>query len=76
MSKRISTELESKAIEKLAKKGVDAIISNPLQTMNSQEITATIYFKDGRTISPNDSLSKPAFAAWLIETLSEQQVTT
>ena len=61
--------LESRALEKLRRKGVDAIIANPLETMNSSTISATVIRKDGTTLSPEGTLTKPLFAQWLVDHL-------
>jgi phosphopantothenoylcysteine decarboxylase/phosphopantothenate--cysteine ligase len=54
---------------KLIRKGVDAIVANPLETMESSEIDATILLKDGSELSPPEQGSKAIFARWLIENL-------
>ena len=61
---------EEVAKEKLKRKGVDAIVANPLQTMNAKNITATIYTKDGKSWSPPSECSKTEFASWLVENLT------
>ena len=66
-----TVELEEAARAKLARKKVDAIVANPLQTMDSTEITATIYCKDGRSMIPPQNISKADFALWLIQRLDE-----
>lgn len=63
--------LEQVAKDKLKRKCVDAIVANPLQSMDAQNITATVYTKDGRTFSPPPTISKSNFARWLIQHLSE-----
>ena len=62
--------LEEVAMEKLERKGVDAIIANPLQTMDSENISATLYSKDGNFWSPPTDCSKTTFAHWLIENIT------
>jgi len=63
--------LESTAREKLEKKGVRAIVANPLQTMDAQSITPLIVWKDENKVHTSDwgLLSKSAFAerfiAWV-----------
>jgi phosphopantothenoylcysteine decarboxylase/phosphopantothenate--cysteine ligase len=66
-----SISLEDIAKEKLKRKGVDAIVANPLQTMDANEITATIYCKDGTTFSPPPNCSKTTFANWIINHLDD-----
>ena len=63
--------LETAAREKLRRKDVDAIIANPLETMESSQITATVYCSDGRTIEPPKNMHKADFAAWLIQSLEK-----
>jgi phosphopantothenoylcysteine decarboxylase/phosphopantothenate--cysteine ligase len=58
--------LES-ARRKLAAKGADAIVANPLETLGAEEIRATVVLADGRQISPPASTnSKSEFAEWLM----------
>jgi phosphopantothenoylcysteine decarboxylase/phosphopantothenate--cysteine ligase len=64
-----SDGLEDAARAKLKRKQVDAIVANPLETMNSASIQATVLLKDGTTISPPDKCLKAQFAVWLIENL-------
>ena len=61
---------EEEAKEKLKRKGVDAIVANPLRTMNAKNITATIFTKDGKSWSPPSECSKTEFASWLVENLT------
>jgi phosphopantothenoylcysteine decarboxylase/phosphopantothenate--cysteine ligase len=65
-----SCKLEISAKDKLARKQVDAIVANPLETMDADSITANIFRKDGSSISPEETLSKAAFSKWLIENLN------
>jgi phosphopantothenoylcysteine decarboxylase / phosphopantothenate---cysteine ligase len=59
-------KLRERALEKLKRKGVDAIVANPLGTMDAQAITATWLTSDGQTESPG-SMSKTDFGPWLVE---------
>jgi phosphopantothenoylcysteine decarboxylase/phosphopantothenate--cysteine ligase len=63
--------LESSARRKMTAKRLDAIVANPLQTMNSQDITATVYCANGTILRPAHGLAKTAFARWLIGQLPE-----
>ncbi len=63
--------LEEIALEKMKRKKVDAIIANPLETMESKFISAQVMCNDGRLISPPQDIPKSQFAKWLIEHLSE-----
>lgn len=59
-------ELDRSARDKLARKRADVIVANPLATMDSADVDATLYLRDGRVEGPPDRpLPKPAFAAWL-----------
>ncbi|MEM8783187.1 MAG: phosphopantothenoylcysteine decarboxylase [Planctomycetota bacterium] len=58
--------LEARAVEKMRRKGVDAIVANPLRTMDAGEIEAMLLTADGRRLAPG-AMAKPDFAAWLVE---------
>jgi phosphopantothenoylcysteine decarboxylase/phosphopantothenate--cysteine ligase len=66
-----SKRLEESARRKLTDKGVDAIVANPLRTMNAERITATVYLRDGRVLTPPPDLAKAKFAQWLLDRLPE-----
>lgn len=64
--------LSERAVAKMRAKRVDAIVANPLVTMGSSSIHATVYTADGRTFAPpSESLDKQAFAAWLIDWIAD-----
>ena len=58
--------LESRAAAKMKKKGVDAIIANPLGTMESDSITPTWLTADGKRETPG-RMRKDDFAVWVIQ---------
>ena len=59
-------ELADSAAAKLARKRADAIVANPLETMDSAAVDGRVLFADGRTASPpGGRIPKEAFAAWL-----------
>jgi phosphopantothenoylcysteine decarboxylase / phosphopantothenate---cysteine ligase len=58
-------KLRERALEKLRRKGVDAIVANPLGTMDAQAITATWLRADGQSESPG-TMSKTDFGPWLV----------
>jgi phosphopantothenoylcysteine decarboxylase/phosphopantothenate--cysteine ligase len=59
-------ELERSARDKLARKRADVIVANPLATMDSADVDATLFLRDGRMERPADRpIPKPRFAAWL-----------
>ena len=58
-------QLTERARAKMTRKGVDAIVANPLETMDATSVDGHLLFADGRLESPG-AMSKPAFAKWLI----------
>ena len=59
-------ELAASAAAKLARKRADAIVANPLETMDSTDVDGRVLFADGRTMAPSGGrIPKAAFAAWL-----------
>ena len=64
--------LEQRARDKLQRKGLDAIVANPLATMGSADVTATVFTANGeRVTTPTSrectvSVAKTDFARWLI----------
>lgn len=67
-------ELERSATAKLHRKRANAIVANPLATMNSPDIDATVYFADGRSATPGQTLPKTAFAVWLVRLLESHHL--
>jgi phosphopantothenoylcysteine decarboxylase/phosphopantothenate--cysteine ligase len=61
--------LDASARRKLERKGLDAIVANPLDTMDSDRVSATVHLRSGETLTPPPDLSKSAFAEWLIDRL-------
>jgi len=63
--------LEARALEKLARKGADAIVANPLETMGSDSIQAVWFEADGGADSRRilETMNKSEFARWLIQTI-------
>lgn len=60
-------ELQAQAKAKLIRKGLDAIVANPLKTMDSDRITASVLLRTGGTLDPPADLDKPSFAEWLLD---------
>lgn len=60
-------ELDASAKRKLAQKQVDAIVANPLETMDAATIDARLYMRDGSVRSPAKRMHKTEFAAWLLD---------
>jgi phosphopantothenoylcysteine decarboxylase/phosphopantothenate--cysteine ligase len=57
--------LVARAREKLRRKEADAIVANPLATMDAGQIEPTLFTADGRHFSPG-RMSKAAFGRWLV----------
>lgn len=67
-------ELISSAQAKMAKKRIDAVVANPLETMDSPEAEATILFADGTQVHSPGLMPKTEFARWLIATFEAKLV--
>ena len=64
--------LEGRAREKMHRKGMDAIVANPLETMEGGKIEAAVLTKDGRSLlSGEGTVEKEAFARWLVGRLGD-----
>jgi phosphopantothenoylcysteine decarboxylase/phosphopantothenate--cysteine ligase len=63
--------LEASARAKLARKGLDLIVANPLETMDSGEIEASVFAASGDR-SDSGRLDKVAFADWLLDLLTPE----
>ena len=62
--------LRASAREKLNRKQLDAIVANPLETMESDHIEAVVQFADGSTVKPESiSVSKAEFGRWFVATV-------
>ncbi len=64
-------DLEASARAKLQRKQLDAIVANPLNTMDAENVRAKLLLADGDWLVPEHGapMSKPQFAAWLAATL-------
>ena len=76
--------LEERAAEKMRRKGVDAIVANPLATMDAERVAAVVLTKGGRRVEPpatagggtdGPGQSKEAFARWLVGWVSGRNAT-
>ena len=71
-------DLQRRAHEKLRRKGLDALVANPLDTMGAETVKGFLCTADGQTLTPSGkknkdgALSKVAFARWLIEWVGER----
>ena len=61
--------LLERAKSKLDAKHLDAIVANPLATLEAERITATVLLRGGGTLEPPPDLTKAAFADWLFDQL-------
>jgi phosphopantothenoylcysteine decarboxylase/phosphopantothenate--cysteine ligase len=61
--------LAASARDKLARKDLHAIVANPLETMDSEEIEGVLLLRDGSERSPGGRVPKQVFARWLAATL-------
>jgi phosphopantothenoylcysteine decarboxylase / phosphopantothenate---cysteine ligase len=67
--------LAERAKAKLDRKGLDAIVANPLETMDALGVAGEVYLRDGRILRPEGwpkQISKEAFAAWLVAELVQE----
>lgn len=62
--------LES-ARRKLERKSVDMIVANPLETMESSSVQATLVQRDGAAVNTDGAMEKSAFADWLLDRMDE-----
>ena len=67
-----ATQLLERAKAKLKNKCLDAIVANPLSTMDATTIDATLLLANGDTVPAPECMEKSAFAIWLIEHLTSQ----
>jgi len=65
-------QLQARAAAKLKRKGVDAIVANPLVTMDAESITARVLTAEGDTFAPPDNTAKAEFAEWLLNWAAQQ----
>jgi phosphopantothenoylcysteine decarboxylase/phosphopantothenate--cysteine ligase len=62
-------ELMDSARSKLERKKVDAIVANPLETMESDSIRATLVRRDGSEMATGGRIAKTEFADWLLDAI-------
>ncbi len=60
-------DLAREAARKLKAKRIDAIVANPLETMDASDVTATLLLADGRSVTPPPRMAKDRFANWLLD---------
>ena len=59
--------LDDVSREKLDAKHLDAIVANPLETMDAAEIEGVLIDRSGGRASPGGAVSKESFAQWLVD---------
>jgi phosphopantothenoylcysteine decarboxylase/phosphopantothenate--cysteine ligase len=64
-------ELRQSALSKLERKRLDLVVANPLETMDSETIEATVIFADRSERPTEGVISKGAFAEWLLDLIDE-----
>jgi phosphopantothenoylcysteine decarboxylase/phosphopantothenate--cysteine ligase len=65
-----AARLDERARSKLRRKQLDAIVANPLETMDAPDIGGVLLLADGTVRSPGPApIAKGAFARWLVEEL-------
>jgi phosphopantothenoylcysteine decarboxylase/phosphopantothenate--cysteine ligase len=62
-----ATDLHERASRKLVRKGLDAIVANPLETIESASVSAIFIDATGHTLAAPPNLPKAEFAAWLMD---------
>lgn len=62
-------ELVDSARGKLTRKKLDMVVGNPLETMDAEDIEGMVVFADGSIRRAPETMSKTAFATWLLEVI-------
>jgi phosphopantothenoylcysteine decarboxylase/phosphopantothenate--cysteine ligase len=63
-------EMVEAAARKLARKGLDFVVANPLETMDSVDVEGVVVRKDGSIEVAPRLMPKPEFARWLVAMLA------
>lgn len=63
-------ELLSSARAKLARKGLDLIVANPLETMDAPTIEAVVLDRNGKEYPTAGPIPKETFAPWLLDVIA------
>jgi phosphopantothenoylcysteine decarboxylase / phosphopantothenate---cysteine ligase len=64
-------ELLASARSKLERKKIDLVVGNPLETMDGETIEAVVLAKDGTEARTPGTISKPAFASWIMNIIEQ-----
>lgn len=59
-------ELIASARSKLERKSIDMVVANPLETMDSATVEATVLYRDGREVATPGMMTKELFAPWVL----------
>jgi len=62
-------ELRASALRKLERKSIDAIVANPLETMDADTVEASLIWRSGDEESTGGPVPKTRFAAWLLDAI-------
>lgn len=65
-------ELLASARAKLERKGIDLVVANPLETMDSPSIEAIALGRDGTETRTGEAIAKEAFAGWLMSLIESR----
>lgn len=65
--------LMESAQQKLERKALDAIVANPLETMDAPTIEATMLRRSAAPVATAGAISKAQFAGWLLDRIEELQ---
>lgn len=65
-------DLLASAESKLKRKKIDLVVANPLETMDSDTVEATVLAADGSVEHAGGLLSKTDFARWLLARIAQQ----
>lgn len=65
--------LRESALSKLERKKLDMVVANPLETMDSLSIEATVFHVNGTSLHTNGTIEKSEFAAWLLDVVASSQ---
>lgn len=68
-----AAEMLSSAHAKLERKGVDLIVANPLETMDSPRIDAVVIGRGGFERATRGPIDKAAFGPWLLDVIEDSR---
>jgi len=65
-------EMMASAKAKMDRKGIDLVVANPLETMESGEIEAIVIGRDGSETQTPGKMPKENFAGWFVDLLESK----